>query len=49
MLRADGDRGAPRHKDKCKEISKMKAELEKLQKDYGQKAAETKRRASKSG
>jgi len=41
---ADGDRlvPSPRYKDKCKEISKMKAELEKLQKDYGQKAFENK-------
>jgi hypothetical protein len=39
---ADGDRlvPCPRYKDKCKQISKMKADLAKLQKVYGQKVFE---------
>lgn len=41
---ADGDRlvPCPRHKDKCKQISKIKSDLAKLQIDYGQKAFENK-------
>lgn len=41
---ADGDRlvPCPRHKEKSKEISKMKSELEKQQKDYGIRAVENK-------
>ncbi len=40
--KADGDRlvPCPHYKEKLKEISKMKSELEKLQKDYGQRAVE---------
>jgi hypothetical protein len=41
---ADGDRlvACPHYKNKSKEISKMKVDLEKLQNDYGQKAFENK-------
>ena len=41
---ADGDRlvPCPRYKDKCKQISRIKADLTKLQRDYGQKAFENK-------
>ena len=41
---ANGDRLAPcpRYKDKIKEISQLKSELEKLQKDYGRRAFENK-------
>jgi hypothetical protein len=41
---ANGDRlvPCPLHKEKKKTISRMKAELEKLQKDYGQRALENK-------
>lgn len=41
---ADGDRlvPCPRYKDKCKQISRIKADLTKLQSDYGQKAFENK-------
>ena len=41
---ADGDRlvPCPRYKDKCKQISGIKADLTKLQRDYGQKAFENK-------
>jgi hypothetical protein len=41
---ADGDRLAPnpQYKDKAGEISKMKAELEKLQNDYGQRVYKNK-------
>ena len=41
---ADGERLAPcpEYKEKSKEISRMKADLEKLQKEYGQRAFENK-------
>jgi hypothetical protein len=41
---ADGDRLVPnpQHRDKAKAISKMKADLEKLEKDYGQRAISNK-------
>ncbi len=41
---ADGERlvPCPEYKDKSKEISRMKADLEKLQKEYGQRAFENK-------
>jgi len=41
---ADGDRlvPCPVRKEKSKEIARMKADLEKLQKDYGQRASENK-------
>jgi len=41
---ADGERLAPcpKYKEKSKEISRMKADLEKLQKEYGQRAIENK-------
>lgn len=41
---ADAERmvNNPRHKEKAREISGMKAELEKLEKDYGQRAFENK-------
>ena len=41
---ADGDRLVPfpEHKEKSREISRMKADLEKLQKEYGQRAFENK-------
>lgn len=42
--KADGDRlvPCPRYKDKCKQIAKVKADLAKLQQEYGQKAFENK-------
>lgn len=41
---ADGERltPCPKYKEKSKEISRMKADLEKLQKEYGQRAMENK-------
>jgi hypothetical protein len=41
---ADGERltPCPKYKEKSKEISRMKADLEKLQKEYGQRAVENK-------
>ena len=41
---ADGERlvPCPQYKDKCKQISKIKADLTKLQTEYGQKAFENK-------